>query len=92
MQRRLHLIVHGLVQGVFFRASARQMALELGLSGWVRNRPDGTVEILAEGEESRLKQLLAWSRHGPPHAQVSQVVERWAGFARAFPGFTIARD
>jgi acylphosphatase len=92
MRSRLHLIVHGRVQGVFFRASARASATHLGLTGWVKNRPDGTVEILAEGLKDKLVQLLEWSRHGPPQAQVARVEERWADFSGAFPAFAVMHD
>lgn len=76
---RLHLIIHGRVQGVFFRHHSRQEAARLGLAGWVRNRPDGTVEAVAEGERSALEQFLAWCRQGPPMASVDRVDADWAG-------------
>ncbi|HJZ85609.1 MAG TPA: acylphosphatase [Polyangia bacterium] len=77
MQRRLHLTIRGLVQGVAFRWSAERAARRLGLCGWVRNRPDGSVEVLAEGPEPVLQELLAWCREGPPGARVSGVAEKW---------------
>ena len=57
-QKRIHLVVRGRVQGVFFRASTQREAKRLGLTGWVKNRPDGGVEIVAEGEEDQVKDLL----------------------------------
>lgn len=67
----------GLVQGVFFRASTREQARRLGLTGWVRNLPDGRVEVLACGERERLERLLEWLHEGPPHADVSRVEVDW---------------
>lgn len=65
--------VSGRVQGVFFRASTRQKAVELGCAGYVRNLPDGRVEVLALGEPHALNQLIEWLWKGPPAAQVSNV-------------------
>jgi acylphosphatase len=72
---RLHLILRGRVQGVFFRASACEQAELLGLVGWVRNRPDGAVEIVAEGDASSLTRLRQWAASGPPGALVQRVEE-----------------
>lgn len=77
-RKRLHLRVFGRVQGVFYRASTRDKARSLLLSGWVRNCPDGSVEILAEGEETQLGALLGWSREGPPAAEVERVEASWS--------------
>lgn len=66
--------VIGKVQGVFFRANARKMALSLGINGWVRNEPDGTLRIEAEGTEEELVQFLSWCNEGPEHAQVERVI------------------
>ena len=72
---RLHLIIRGRVQGVFFRASAQEFAQSLGLTGWVRNRIDDSVELVAEGEPERLTVMREWSRHGPSGAVVEAVEE-----------------
>jgi acylphosphatase len=72
---RLHLVVHGRVQGIFFRGSALELARELGLVGWVRNRLDGTVELLAEGDAAALAQMRAWCAKGPRGAVVRDVEE-----------------
>ena len=77
MLRRVHLIVRGLVQGVFFRASTVKQASALGVSGVVRNLADGSVEVVAEGGEAALRELVAWCRHGPPGARVSSLEEAW---------------
>jgi acylphosphatase len=70
---RAHLIVSGDVQGVCFRANARDRATELGLTGWVRNLPDGDVEALAEGEEALVQEFIEWCEVGPPAARVESV-------------------
>lgn len=74
---QLSATIHGRVQGVFFRASTQDEARRLGLRGWVRNRPDGTVEVLAEGERAALGQLLNWLHRGPPGAKVDEVQHQW---------------
>jgi acylphosphatase len=74
---RVHVRVWGRVQGVYFRASTRDQARTLGLQGWVRNRGDGTVELVAEGPEPALKALVAWARRGPPMADVAELEVVW---------------
>jgi acylphosphatase len=84
---RVHLIIEGRVQGVWFRDSTRNEALALGVSGWVRNRRDGTVEAVAEGPEAQVKKLVAWCHQGPPSARVSRVhetPEEWTGEFHSF--------
>jgi acylphosphatase len=71
------VIVRGQVQGVFFRAEARDRAASLGLGGWVRNNPDGTVEAVFEGERERVQSMVEWCRRGPAHAQVEDVDVAW---------------
>lgn len=73
---RIHAIVHGRVQGVFFRDYTQQKAVELGLSGWVRNLPDRTVETEFEGEPDKVRQMLAWLTVGSPMSDVSSVDSR----------------
>ena len=68
-----HIVVHGRVQGVFYRASAEEAAGRLGVGGWVRNRDDGTVEMVVEGEDDAVEQMVAWAREGSSQAQVSRV-------------------
>ncbi|MPZ26327.1 MAG: acylphosphatase [Micromonosporaceae bacterium] len=66
-------MVSGLVQGVFFRDSCRRLAGEQGVAGWVRNRPDGTVEAVFEGPAERVDRMAGWARHGPAGAVVERV-------------------
>ncbi len=87
--KQVHVFVRGRVQGVFLRASAQREARRLGLTGWVKNRADGAVEILAEGEEEGLKDLIGWAKHGPTAARVENVDVRWRGFAGEFSDFRI---
>ena len=70
---RRRAVVHGHVQGVFFRDSARQKARALGVSGWVRNRPDGAVEAVVEGPDDAVQAMLQELRTGPPRARVDRV-------------------
>ena len=71
--RSVHIIVKGKVQGVFYRASAQKRAQELGVKGWVKNNPDGSVEALLESEASKIDELLIWCKKGPSHAIVESV-------------------
>lgn len=75
--RRAHVRVHGRVQGVFFRAEARDRACSLGVAGWVRNAPDGSVEAVFEGAAERVETLVAWCRRGPAGAWVDNVEVEW---------------
>jgi acylphosphatase len=70
---RAQVIIHGLVQGVSFRAYTRSQAALLGVKGWVRNIPDGTVQALFEGDKKKVEEMIAWCRQGPPGARVMQV-------------------
>lgn len=73
-----HATVHGLVQGVGFRYFVREHAERLGLSGWVRNAPDGrTVELVAEGEQSSVEELLRLAEQGPPGARIERIESEW---------------
>jgi len=74
---------------VWFRASAQKKAQSLGLKGWARNRPEGSVEILAEGPEAALEALIAWCRKGPPTARVDEVREERSPATGEFRGFEV---
>jgi len=87
--RRLVAIVHGIVQGVFFRYNTRLEASRLGLKGTVRNLPDGSVEVIAEGPADRLEGLLAFLRRGPEAAVVERVDTSWEEATGAYTDFRI---
>ena len=87
--KQVQLFVRGRVQGVYFRASSQREAKRLGLTGWVKNRSDGGVEVLAEGEEDELKELIAWAHRGPSASRVERVDVRWRSFSGDYPDFRI---
>ncbi len=86
---QLQAIVHGRVQGVNFRAYTVEEATRLGLSGWVRNRPDRTVEVRAEGPRDRLEQLLRFLYRGSPSSQVTSVDATWLPATHQYRGFEV---
>lgn len=86
---RLHAVVHGYVQGVGYRGFAAREGRRLGLAGTVRNRPDGTVELVAEGERSVLEELLRLLQRGPAEAEVQHVAATWGPADGCPPGFSI---
>lgn len=88
-KKRLHLIIQGKVQGVFFRASTKEKARELGLRGFVRNKQDGTVEVIAEGDKTQLQKLADWCHIGPDHSIVDRVQIDWLPYITEFEEFTI---
>ena len=86
----LHALLHGKVQGVFFRGFVYESAIELGVKGWVRNLPDGvTVEICAEGERASLQNLLTRLHQGPPWAQVESIETQWENYSGKFDKFEV---
>ena len=90
VKSRVKVIVKGIVQGVNFRYYAQRQAAKFNLTGWVKNRRDGGVEVVAEGLEDRVKQLVVWCHQGPSHARVTdvhQTREEWQG---EFDSFDIA--
>jgi acylphosphatase len=76
--KRARVVVRGRVQGVFFRAEARDRARSLGLAGWVRNARDGAVEAAFEGEDERVESMVAWCERGPSGARVDDVEVTWS--------------
>ncbi len=88
-QLRAHVFAEGRVQGVFFRDSTRRRALELGLTGFVRNLEDGRVEVVFEGSEADVEEAVAWIREGPPYASVTRIEVSRAPSSGEFSGFRI---
>ena len=88
---RLHAIVEGTVQGVGFRYFVMDVAESLDLTGWVRNRWDGSVEVLAEGTQIDLEKLLTMLYRGPRSAEVRGVQPIWSEATGEFPGFNLRR-
>jgi len=87
--KRAHIIISGRVQGVFFRHNANKVANKLGLKGFVRNLPDGAVEVVAEGEETKLKELLEFCRRGPLGAHVENTEVKYEEPKNEFNTFSI---
>ncbi|RLF50253.1 MAG: acylphosphatase [Thermoplasmata archaeon] len=71
--KRARVRIYGIVQGVFFRANTKEMALRLGISGWVRNMPDGSVEAVFEGDDDAIEKMIKWCHRGPAMARVERV-------------------
>ena len=86
---RAHAIITGKVQGVFFRMETQNAARSHYVSGWVRNKMDGSVEAVIEGEETHVKAMLAWCREGPPRARVSNVDVTWQEYTGEFDIFEV---
>ena len=89
MNVRAHVIFKGKVQGVFFRRTAKNKAEGLGLVGWVRNRPDGSVETVTQGPKSGVEKFIAWCKKGPPFAKVEGVEVEWKKNLENFDDFSI---
>jgi len=88
-KKRVHLLISGLVQGVFFRASTWAKAQKLELTGWVTNLRSGQVEIVAEGKDKDIKQLINWTRKGSTSAEVRSVEIDWEEYVGEFNSFKI---
>ncbi len=86
---RAHVIITGKVQGVFFRASTQDEALRLGLKGWVRNLPNGSVEAVFEGDKKAIEKIISWCHEGPPWARVQEVKVKWEPYQGEFERFSI---
>jgi acylphosphatase len=87
--KRLDATIHGRVQGVAFRAYTQNEATRLGVRGWVTNQYDGSVRVVAEGDEIALRKLLTWLHHGPPAAHVTQVETIWGEDSGEFDSFQV---
>ena len=86
---RARVIVEGLVQGVFFRANTQEVARRHGVTGWVRNNPDGSVEAVLEGRDEDVKKVIEWCHSGPPSARVRNVDVQWEDYKGEFNDFSI---
>jgi acylphosphatase len=84
---RMHVFVSGTVQGVFFRQNTKRQAEGFGVKGWVRNLPDGRVEAVLEGEESAVKKLVEYCRHGPSSAKVENIEVTYEHYKAEFSDF-----
>jgi acylphosphatase len=86
---RAHLIVSGKVQGVYFRAETQRAALRIGVTGWVRNKSDGTVEAEAEGAREDVAALVDWCKNGSPLSKVDKVDVAWKDYRGASNVFEV---
>jgi acylphosphatase len=89
MMARAHILVGGIVQGVFFRFNTLRKAMEFGVTGWVKNRKDGRVEVLCEGPENNVKLMIEWCTKGPEGSFVSTTEIIWAEYVGEFETFQI---
>ena len=87
---RAHLIITGIVQGVFFRMETQRAANKYGVNGWVRNQRDGSVEAVVEGPKENVESLIEWCRHGPPRATVNDVDIGWEQYRGEFSEFRVS--
>ena len=90
MKTRAHVIVSGRVQGVFYRAKARDKAVSAGVSGWVGNLPDGNVEAVFEGGKDKVEEMIEWCKKGPSGARVDDVFVSWEE-PEGLEGFDVRR-
>lgn len=86
---RARVIIEGRVQGVFFRHHTQEMAYKLSVKGWVRNRRDGSVEALFEGDKKEIEQIIRWCHRGPSEARVINVLTTWENYTGEFEDFSI---
>lgn len=88
-KKRAHLIIFGRVQGVFFRAETQRAANQIGASGWVRNKMDGTVEAVVEGDANKVIETIEWCKKGSPRSHVEKVDVTWQEYKNEFNGFSV---
>jgi acylphosphatase len=86
---RAHLLISGIVQGVGYRWSCRRAAQGIGVTGWVRNLPDGRVEVVAQGDRDLVEKLIAWCYRGPDEARVSDIAVSYGEPDAGLTGFGI---
>jgi len=88
-QLRAHVVVHGFVQGVWFRAGTKDEADRVGVTGWVRNLSDGSVEAVFEGKKKNVEAIVGWCHRGPSGATVDKVDIAWEPFTSEFGNFEV---
>jgi acylphosphatase len=86
---RVHIFVSGKVQGVFFRSNTQKKAKDLNISGWVRNLPNGRVEMILEGKREKIQELIEWTKKGPSFSKVDNVEIEWQEYIGEFKNFDI---
>jgi acylphosphatase len=86
---RAHLIIKGIVHGVNFRYYTQRQAQKNNLTGWIMNRPDGSVEVAFEGEEADVEAMIEWCRHGPPSARVTELIVQPEEYEGEFSSFSV---
>jgi len=89
VKSRVHVVIYGIVQGVGYRYSTYRKALQLGITGWVRNKSDGSVEAVFEGSHEKLEEMLSWCRKGPIGAHVSEIDVQWEEGDERYNNFEI---
>jgi acylphosphatase len=89
---RAHILVFGRVQKVFYRASAKKVADKIGICGWVKNLPDGSVELLIEGEKEKVEKMIYWCKKGPFLAKVNRAEVDWQDYIGDLKNFQILYD
>lgn len=87
--KQVHVLISGFVRGIGFRSFVRSNAQHLGLTGWVKNLPNGWVEAVFEGEEEKIKEMIEICRQGPPMAEVERLETEWSNATGEFLGFEI---
>ena len=86
---RVHILISGRVQGVFFRDNTRKQAQKLGIFGWVRNLEDNRVEAVFEGKKEKLEKILEWAKKGPMFARVDNIDIQWQEYKNEFQNFEV---
>ncbi len=89
MLKRIHIVVKGIVQGVYYRYNTLKKAEECHLTGWVRNKTDGSVEIVCEGTEENINNIVRWCKKGPEGAYVREIETTWGQYTGEFNAFEI---
>jgi acylphosphatase len=87
--KRMRIFIKGIVQGVNFRYYTQKRAVEYSLTGWVKNTADGRVEILCEGTEAKIRELVEWCKEGPEKAYVEKIETKWEEYTGEFNDFTV---